>query len=288
MQSAADPEPPLPLPAEPQPAGVAADHAPGELLAPPPLPAAAVAPDAPPPPPAFPASVMSVTSVTSVPSFMVPVGERPVFLVAPPAARRRASTWFLIVVTTVSLAADLVTKSWAKARLSGFDSKAHGMKKLEVLKDHLDFIFAQNPGGAWSFLRGLPDSLRRPFFLVVSAAAIVFIISIYQRVYRDQTSMRWGLPLALGGALGNLVDRIRYGWVVDFVDFSLRWGGREHHWPTFNVADIAIVVGVALMAIDMLRSRGAHAHDDHAVLHAHGDGAHVGPVPQTPGLPVTR
>ena len=59
---------------------------------------------------------------------------------------------------------------------------------------------------------------------------------------------------ALGGAMGNLVDRIRYGWVVDFVDFYVRRGGQEHHWPTFNVADIAIVVGVGLMAIDMLRA----------------------------------
>ena len=174
----------------------------------------------------------------------------------------RASTAFLVTVAFVSLVADLATKGWAKARLSGFDPKAHGPKKLELWKNHLDFIFAQNPGGAWSFLRGLPDTLRRPFFLVVSAAAIVFIVSIYRRVHREQTAMRWGLPLALGGAMGNLVDRIRYGWVVDFIDVSVRWSGRDHHWPTFNVADIAIVVGVALMALDMARARGVRIADD--------------------------
>mgnify|MGYP002140255410 CR=1 FL=1 len=54
---------------------------------------------------------------------------------------------------------------------------------------------------------------------------------------------------------GNLVDRIRYGWVVDFVDVYVKRGGREHHWPTFNVADISICVGVGLMAIDMLTAR---------------------------------
>ncbi|APR79441.1 Lipoprotein signal peptidase [Minicystis rosea] len=183
-------------------------------------------------------------------SARLPFGLGPV-----PPPSQSAGTVFLVVVTTVSLAADLVTKGWAKGKLSGFDAKIHAPKRFEVWKNHLDFIFAQNPGGAWSFLRGLPDTLRRPFFLVVSAAAIVFIISIYQRVHRDQTAMRWGLPLALGGAMGNLVDRMRYGWVVDFIDFSMRWGGRDHHWPTFNVADIAIVVGVALMGIDMLRAR---------------------------------
>jgi signal peptidase II len=178
----------------------------------------------------------------------------------------RASVPFLVVVTVVSLAADLTTKWWAKAHLSGFDAKAHGMRRLEIWKGHVDFIFAQNPGGAWSFLRNLPDSLRRPFFLVVSAAAIVFIISIYQRIHRDQWAMKVGLPLALGGAMGNLADRIRFGWVVDFIDVSLRWGGRDHHWPTFNVADIAIVLGVGLMAIDMLRSRGLHPHDEPATV----------------------
>jgi signal peptidase II len=258
MSSDADPQPPLPVPAEPL------------------VPSAPMA-DTPPPGQQTPYSVGSPGPAVSVPSFMMPYAEAPVGPVVP---RRRASIGFLIVVTVVSLAADLVTKGWAKARLSGLDPKAHGIKKLSVLKDHFEFIFAQNPGGAWSFLRGLPDSLRRPFFLVVSAAAIVFIISIYQRVYRDQTSMKWGLPLALGGAMGNLADRIRYGWVVDFIDVSMRWSGREHHWPTFNVADIAIVLGVALMAIDMLRSRGLHAHDERGPISGH--------AAQTAGLPVTR
>ncbi|MFS8070994.1 MAG: signal peptidase II [Byssovorax sp.] len=171
-------------------------------------------------------------------------------------AHRPASITFLVVVTVISLAADLVSKYYAKSRLSGFDLKTHTMPRVEIWKGHLDFIFAQNPGGAWSFLRGLPDTLRRPFFLVVSAAAIVFIISIYRRIGDDQRAMKWGLPLALGGAMGNLVDRMRYGWVVDFVDIYITRGGREHHWPTFNVADIAIVVGVGLMAIDMLWVRG--------------------------------
>lgn len=165
---------------------------------------------------------------------------------------QRASYVFLTVVTVISLAADLVSKGWAKARLTGFDPQKLAPKKIEIIKDHLDFIYALNPGGAWSFLRGLPDSLRRPFFLFVSASAIVFIISIYRRVPAGHPAMRWGLPLALGGAMGNLVDRIRYGSVIDFIDVYISRGGREHHWPTFNVADIAIVVGVGLMVIDML------------------------------------
>jgi len=177
-----------------------------------------------------------------------PVGADP----APPDVRKRASLAFLLVLTFISVVADLGTKWWATDRLSSIGG-GRGLHRIEVIKGYMSFTFAQNPGGAWSFLRSLPDTLRRPFFLVVSAAAIVFIVSIYRRVYRDQTAMKWGLPLALGGAIGNLADRVRYGWVVDFIDFYVKRGGREHHWPTFNVADIAIVIGVALMAIEMAR-----------------------------------
>ena len=181
-------------------------------------------------------------------------GSPPTSLVTPP-PRRPASIPFLVVVTVVSLAADLASKGWAKAALSGFDPKAHGSRKLDVIKGHLDFIFAQNPGGAWSFLRGLPDGLRRPFFLAVSAAAIVFIVSIYRRIAHDQKAMRWGLPLALGGAMGNLVDRIRYGWVIDFVDIYVSGKPHDHHWPTFNVADCGVSVGLTMLILAMLVQR---------------------------------
>lgn len=180
-----------------------------------------------------------------------------------------ASTLFLIVVAGISLAADLGTKAWAKHHLAGFDAQRIGSKKIEVIKDYLDFIYALNPGGAWSFLRGMPDSLRRPFFLFVSASAIVFIVSIYRRVPQSHTAMRWGLPLALGGAMGNLVDRVRYGQVIDFIDMYIMRGGREHHWPTYNVADIAIVAGVGLMVIDMiLPARRSNAPSDEAAAPA--------------------
>jgi signal peptidase II len=217
--------------------------------------------DAPPPatdtlvdaaPPAFDAPL---------PALVEPAPAPPAPLVAsPPAAPpRRASYTFLVIVSVLSLAADLGTKAWAKARLAGVDLRAAKPPKVEVWKDHVDFIYALNPGGAWSFLRGLPELVRRPFFLFISAAAIVFIVSVYRRVRHDQHAMRWGLPLALGGAIGNLVDRIRYGSVIDFIDFYVKSGGQERHWPTYNVADVAIVVGVVLMAFDTLVTRHDHA-----------------------------
>jgi signal peptidase II len=170
------------------------------------------------------------------------------------------STWLLGITAFLVTVADLGTKEWAKRALATPDLK-RTFKHVEVVKDHMDFIFAQNPGGAWSFLRSVPDGLRRPFFLFVSCAAIVFIVTVYKRLDRRQWAMRWGLPLALGGAIGNLADRIRYGWVVDFVDVYAKRPSGELHWPTFNVADIAIVIGVGLMAIDLLSLRRVRTPD---------------------------
>jgi signal peptidase II len=157
---------------------------------------------------------------------------------------------FLAGVALVSLAADLGTKIWAKGRLEEGPSR-----RIEVISKYMALIFAKNRGGAWGLLGDQPESVRRPFFFCVSALAIVFIVSLYRRLTPQQTALKWGLPLVLGGALGNLVNRIQYNFVVDFIDVYATWGDRTHHWPTFNVADIAISVGVGLMAIDMFTTR---------------------------------
>lgn len=161
--------------------------------------------------------------------------------------------WFLAVVSLVSLALDLGTKWWATTNL---DVGAIG-KRVDLIKGNLALVYARNKGGAWGLLQDEHEAVRLPFFLVISVAAVVFIVSLYRKLQPGQTALKWGLPLVLGGALGNLIDRIRYRHVVDFIDAYYTSGGREHHWPTFNVADIAIVVGVGLMAVDMFQSRKA-------------------------------
>jgi signal peptidase II len=178
--------------------------------------------------------------------------EHPTPEAAPASEAPRPSYLFLAFHSVLWAVMDLVTKSWAHETLAGYDPTTLTPKKVVLIEGYLQFIFAQNPGGAWSFLRSLPEVLRRPFFMFISVAAIVFIVSVYRRLHPDQRALRWGLPLALGGAIGNLVDRVRYGWVVDFVDAFVVRNGREYHWPTFNVADIAIVLGVGLMAVDVL------------------------------------
>jgi len=175
----------------------------------------------------------------------------------------RPSPVFLAVVAVASLVSDIGTKLWAEKRLADYPGY------VTVIDNHLMFVLAKNKGGAWGLLQGESENVRRPFFLLVSVAAIAFIVTLYRRLQPRQYALKWGLPLVLGGALGNVFDRIRYGFVIDFIDYRADWikKGNEivakyvskhvvtDHWPTFNVADIAICVGVALMAIDMMTSR---------------------------------
>ena len=81
----------------------------------------------------------------------------------------------------------------------------------------------KNRGGAWGLLQSTSENVRRPFFLLVSVAAIAFIMTLYRRLQPRQRALKWGLPLVLGGALGNVFDRIRYGHVIDFIDYRADW-----------------------------------------------------------------
>ncbi|MDB4938809.1 MAG: Lipoprotein signal peptidase [Labilithrix sp.] len=218
------------------------------------------APDAPAPPPAEP------PIAPGVPRLERPAGTAraiPETILGP-----RPSPTFLAVVSIVSLASDIITKLWAEKKLEGYPGY------VNVSDNHLMFVLAKNKGGAWGLLQGQSENVRRPFFLLVSVAAIAFIVTLYRRLQPRQHALKWGLPLVLGGALGNVFDRIRYGYVIDFIDYRADWIKKLNeliqkkypghivtdHWPTFNVADIAICVGVALMAVDMLTSRrGANA-----------------------------
>jgi signal peptidase II len=155
---------------------------------------------------------------------------------------------FLAVVSIASLVADLGTKEWAVKAIGA------PFKRIPVIDGIVYFVLAQNKGGAWGLLQNESDHLRRPFFLLISIVAILFIVSLYRRLAPGQVALKWGLPLVLGGALGNLVDRVRYGHVVDFIQIFYLGPSRDP-WPTFNVADIAICVGVGLMAIDMFTTR---------------------------------
>ncbi|MRR54289.1 MAG: signal peptidase II [Deltaproteobacteria bacterium] len=117
---------------------------------------------------------------------------------------------------------------------------------IPVIRNFFDIVHARNQGAAFGVLRD--SSIRLPFLIGVSLFAAVVIVIIFCKLRPDQKLSAWGLSLVLSGALGNLIDRVRLGEVVDFL--SVHWHG--HYWPAFNVADSAICVGVGLLVFDMI------------------------------------
>lgn len=113
---------------------------------------------------------------------------------------------------------------------------------IPVIPGFLNLVQVHNPGGAFGFLAGNSANWRGLFFILVSLLAAGVIIYLYRQTPADFKWLRAGLSLILGGAFGNLIDRVRFGRVVDFIDlYAGSW-----HWPAFNAADSAITVGAVI------------------------------------------
>ncbi|MFN0061844.1 MAG: signal peptidase II [Myxococcaceae bacterium] len=131
-------------------------------------------------------------------------------------------------------------------------------RAITVSRNFFRLRYAENPGAAWGLFRSLPEHIRVPMFHVVSLGA-VGLIAYYFSKLTGQKSERWaffGLPLVLGGALGNYVDRLTRGFVVDYLE--AHWMDRAT-WPSFNVADTSIVIGVGLLLLDSFVRKEAPA-----------------------------
>jgi len=121
-------------------------------------------------------------------------------------------------------------------------------ESLPVIPGFFDLTHVHNPGGAFGFLSGMSAEFRGLLFVAVSLLAVALILYFYWQTPVRQRLLAVGLSLIFGGAVGNLVDRIRFGIVVDFLDL---YAG-ELHWPAFNVADSAITVGVLIFGYHIL------------------------------------
>jgi len=116
-------------------------------------------------------------------------------------------------------------------------------ESAQIIPGFLDFSYVHNSGAAF----GIFSQYNKTFFLAISGIAVVFIIYFFLRIERHQTMLAFALSLIMGGAMGNLIDRFRMGYVIDFIDIHVG----SLVWPTFNVADIAICVGVAIMVMEL-------------------------------------
>jgi signal peptidase II len=151
-----------------------------------------------------------------------------------------------LIVFAVSLFLDVVTKYLVNEHLTYAD-------RVPIIEGFFYLTHVRNTGAAFGLFRDAPVALRLTFFIGVSTIAIGIIIQFFRQLAPGDRLSALALGLILGGAVGNLLDRIRFGEVVDFLHFIL-WGG--YQWPDFNLADSWIVVGVALLVLELLASEG--------------------------------
>ncbi len=154
------------------------------------------------------------------------------------------------LTTALDVTPDKLRVFFGSAPEMGLDGLHFRSKAPIVLSsDFFRFRYAENPGAAFGLFRTLPENLRGPLFHLVSIGAVVLIGFYYSKLTgaKNEKWAKWGLPLVLGGAIGNYMDRLARGFVIDFLE--AHWFDKAY-WPAFNVADSAIVVGVGLLVID--------------------------------------
>lgn len=134
---------------------------------------------------------------------------------------------------------DQSSKAWAVRHLRFADQK--------VISGLLDFVYAENPGIAFGQLQE-GGSFGRWFFVVLAAAAGIAVFVYFVRTPRTDDRVLGACALLLAGILGNLTDRVRLGFVIDFIVVH----AGQYHWPTFNVADASICLGALLLAYDLI------------------------------------
>jgi signal peptidase II len=185
---------------------------------------------------------------------------------------RHRPKWKLFWIASVlSLVADQVTKIWARASLPTYSSTGDksyvcnipddissgrcGGEAVSVIDSFWHWRLSMNPGSAFGLFSG-QGQLGRVLLSIVGVLAVAGMIWMLKKSRADQRILHWALALVAGGAVGNLIDRIYYGVVTDFILWH--WGSTtkgphrfETEWPVFNIADVVLVVGVGLMFIDI-------------------------------------
>lgn len=147
----------------------------------------------------------------------------------------------LVVIGGIIVIIDQLTKFFIVKYLPLHDT-------VPVVLGLFNIIHIKNPGGAFGLLANLTPGMRTFIFLFISSLAVGLILYFYLKTPVNQSWLAAGFALIFGGAIGNLIDRIRFGVVTDFLDFYIS----KYHWPAFNVADSAITVGIGIFIFHLL------------------------------------
>jgi signal peptidase II len=157
-----------------------------------------------------------------------------------------SKVWYL-VITALGLALDQLTKYWVAGTLGEGG-------EIVVIKGFFSLGYTENPGIAFGMLS---EANVKWLLVAISVAAIFIVVYYMMRVPVSERLLLWALALLASGIAGNLVDRIRMGRVIDFLEFYYK----DWHFPVFNVADTAITIGASLMAIELLFSKSSEERD---------------------------
>jgi len=149
--------------------------------------------------------------------------------------------WILLIVFLLVIAFDQSTKWIIQQTLPLY-------QKVEIIPGFFNLVHVRNTGGAFGIFGGEKGPVGSVLFVVASVVAVGVLVVLFLRVKEHETMLAFSLALLLGGAIGNLIDRLSYGEVVDFLDFHIL----SIHWPAFNIADSAISIGIGLMALELL------------------------------------
>lgn len=156
---------------------------------------------------------------------------------------KKKYTILFMTVAVVTLF-DFITKAYISSTMSLHES-------FVVIGGFLNVTYVRNPGAAFSFLSDAPAIFRSIFFTSVTVFAIVLALYYIAKSKIEEPLMIFSLSLILSGAVGNLIDRVRFGEVIDFIDVYIS----TYHWPAFNVADSAITVGAVIMILQLTRGK---------------------------------
>jgi signal peptidase II len=150
----------------------------------------------------------------------------------------------IVVLVAVIVAFDQLTKFIVDRSMPLHHS-------IPIIEGFFSLTYVRNTGAAFGIFAGSAELFRRPFLILVSVVAIGFIVVMLKRLRDSEKWLVIALAFILGGAIGNLIDRVLYGEVIDFLDCF--WG--SYHWPAFNVADSFITVGVTITLFILIKAK---------------------------------
>jgi len=175
---------------------------------------------------------------------------------------KKRKYWVLSILTVSIIILDQLTKTLVVKHFRLGET-------LSIITDFFNFTYIRNTGAAFGIFAHANPAFRIPFFVIVPIIALAAIAYIFRKIPDTDLKLSSALSLVIGGAVGNLIDRIQLGYVVDFLDFH--WNYR-YHFPAFNIADSAICIGVGILMLDLITQKASEQKEGEQKIDASSSG----------------